>query len=232
MRFSSSIITALQRGHTPVIVDIKCCSPEHGDLMRGRDPVECARLLAGCGAPALSVVTEERRFGGSMALLERVVKATGLPILRKDFIETEDELDRTRDAGAAAILLMVSVLPEVTLERLFVKAQDIGLEPLVEVHTETEMAKAAQLGAKLIGINNRDITRWECDNGTVTTTQRLARLAPPDATLISESGIVTPDDALAALAAGCSAVLIGSALWLASNLEQAYTVFKNENRKI
>ena len=178
--------------------------------------------LARCGAPALSVVTEAMRYGGSLDLLRRVVEATGLPVLRKDFIEAEEELARTRDAGASAILLMVATLPEVTLERLYATALALGLEPLVEVHTEAEMTVARRLGATLIGINNRDITQWECDGGTVTTTQRLARLAPEGATLISESGIATPGDVHAAFAAGCSAVLVGTALWLAPDLARAY----------
>ena len=225
MKFSQSLIDARGRGRVPVIADIKCRSPQHGDLLRGRDPVACAEALARCGAPALSVVTEGARYGGSLALLERVAATTGLPILRKDFIETGDELARTRDAGARAILLMVSVLDNATLEMLCAKAIEFGLEPLVEVHTEAEMVTARRLGATLIGINNRDITRWECDDGAVQTTEQLARHAPAGATLVSESGIATPADARAAIHAGCTAVLIGTALWKAPDLREAYTAF-------
>jgi len=225
MKFSQSLVVARGPGRVPVIADIKCRSPQHGDLLRGRDPVACARELAGCGAPALSVVTEDARYGGSLALLERVAAATGLPVLRKDFIGTADELARTRDAGARAILLMISVLDNATLEMLYAKALALGLEPLVEVHTEAEMATARRLGATLVGINNRDITRWECDDGTVQTTERLVRHAPAGATLVSESGIATPADARAAIRAGCAAVLVGTALLQAPDLREAYAAF-------
>jgi indole-3-glycerol phosphate synthase len=221
-KFSQSLLTAKASGRIPVIADIKCRSPQHGDLLRGRDPVACAEMLAHDGAPALSVVTEPLRFGGSLELLERIVKATSLPILRKDFVETTDDLMRTRDAGATAILLMIAVLPEATLETLYSKSLELGLEPLIEVHTTEEMAIAKQLGATLIGINNRDITKWECDDGTVQTTQHLIRHAPLGATLISESGITTPADVRAAIQAGCTAVLIGTALWQAPDLRQAF----------
>ena len=225
LSFSQSLIDARGRGRVPVIADIKCRSPRHGDLLRGRDPVACAEALACCGAPALSVVTEGARYGGSLALLGRVAAATGLPVLRKDFIETAGDLARTRDAGARAILLMVSVLDNATLEMLFAKAIEIGLEPLVETHTEPEMAVARRLGASLIGINNRDITRWECDDGAVQTTEQLVRHAPAGVTLVSESGIATPADARAAIRAGCTAVLIGTALLQAPDLREAYTAF-------
>ena len=224
--FSHSLLTAKQNGCIPVIADIKCRSPQHGDLLHGRDPVACAEMLTQCGAPALSVVTESLRFGGSLALLERVVEATKLPILRKDFVETSDDLAHTRDSGAAAILLMISVLPEKTFETLYEKSLDLGLEPLVEVHTLEEMNIAKRLGATLIGINNKDITQWECDDGTVQTTQRLVRHAPAGATLVSESGIATPADARAAIHAGCTAVLVGTALWQAPDLRQAFAEFK------
>jgi len=224
--FSHNLLTAKQNGRIPVIADIKCRSPQHGDLLRGRDPVACAEMLTQCGAPALSVVTESLRFGGSLALLERVVEATKLPILRKDFVETSDDLAHTRDSGAAAILLMISVLPEKTFETLYEKSLDLGLEPLVEVHTLEEMNIAKRLGATLIGINNKDITQWECDDGTVQTTQRLVRHAPAGATLVSESGIATPADARAAIHAGCTAVLVGTALWQAPDLRQAFAEFK------
>ena len=225
MKFSQSLIDARKQGRVPVIADIKCRSPQHGDLLRGRDAVACAEELARCGAPALSVVTEGARYGGSLALLERVVAATGVPVLRKDFIETADELARTRDAGARAILLMVSVLDNAILEMLFAKAIELGLEPLVEVHTEAEMAVARRLGARLVGINNRDITRWECDDGTVQTTAQLVRHAPAGATLVSESGIATPAEASAAIRAGCTAVLVGTALLQAADLREAYAAF-------
>jgi len=233
MVFSAAILAARRQGRIPVIADIKCRSPQHGDLLRGRDPVACAEALVRVGgAPALSVVTEAARFGGSLALLERIVKVTGVPVLRKDFIETEEELARTRDAGASAILLMVSVLPEATLEMLYAKAPAYGLEVLVEVHTEAEMEVARRLAetwggeeTPLIGINNRDITQWECDHGTVETTKRLVALVPSGATLISESGMTTPADAHAAIRAGCTAALVGTALWQAPDLCEAYKDF-------
>ena len=209
-------------GTIPVIPDIKCFSPKHGDLLRGRCPVEVARLLKNAGAPVMSVVTENQNFGGNLNLLRNVSKATGLPILRKDFITNTDDLKVSLDSGAAAVLLMCATQTEKSLFELYESAINLGLEVLVETHTTGEMLLAKKLGATLVGINNRDITRLERDAGTVENTCRLAEFAPENAMLISESGINTPEEARQAIASGADAVLIGTALWQAADMGAFY----------
>lgn len=221
-RFARGIITRKQSGFIPVIPDIKCRSPKEGDLLRGRDPVKAAKLLAGCGAPALSVVTEGKNFGGSLQLLEKVAAGTTLPILRKDFITGAEDVKITRDCGAAAILLICSLHTFSSLMRLYEEVVNMGLEPLVEAHSEEEMRWVVQIGAKLVGINNRNIMELEKDDGSVSTTRRLVVLKPEGATLISESSIKNPAEAQAAIAAGADAVLIGTALWQAGNMEECF----------
>jgi indole-3-glycerol phosphate synthase len=208
-------------GFIPVIPDFKRRSPKEGDLMRGRDAAEAARELKALGAPAFSVVTEEASFGGSLRMLEEVA-AVGPPVLRKDFIRSAADLRQSKESGAAAVLLICASLAYPVLEELFAAARDLGLSALVEAHTADELAAAGRLGARLVGINNRDIRRLERDGGTVAHTEALAALAPPDALLVSESGIWTPADARAAVRAGADAVLVGSALWLAADLYALY----------
>lgn len=221
-KFSEALIKRKQAGFIPVIPDIKCISPKEGDLLRGRDPVKVARLLGKAGAPALSVVTEKENFGGSTELLKMVAKETGLPILRKDFIKRVDDLKITKDCGAEAILLICSMLPFPLLMNLYEESIKIGLEPLVEARTKEELALAGKMGAKLVGINNRNILKLEKDNGTISETQLLAPYAPKDALLISESSIHTPAEAQAAFQAGADAVLIGTAIWQAENLQRFF----------
>jgi len=211
-----------ERGLVAVIPDIKCRSPKEGDLLAGRDPVAVAEQLVGFGAPVLSVVTEAERYGGSPALLRDIVRATGVPVLRKDFITTPAELVQTAELGATAVLLICATLDEYSVRTLYGAALGLGLEPLVEVCTESEMALARDLDARLVGINNRDIVAWEVDDGTVSRTASLASGAPPGAVLVSESGIGSEADARAAAAAGANAVLVGTALWQAGDMGAMY----------
>lgn len=220
--FSASLTARKKAGFTPVIPDIKCRSPKEGDLLRGRDPVEAAVLLAEAGAPAISVVTEPKNFGGSLELLAKIAAKTKLPILRKDFITCEDDLKMTKDAGAAAILLICATQPVQRLIELYEASLRIGLEPLVEAHTKEELLLGGQLGAKLLGINNRNILELEKDDGNVSATELLARYKPKGAILISESSILTPAEAQAAIRAGADAVLIGTAIWQAENMRECY----------
>jgi indole-3-glycerol phosphate synthase len=222
MKFQTALLNKKSKGTIPVIPDIKCLSPEHGDMLRGRCPIESALLLKNAGAPVMSVVTEGKNFGGSLNLLRNIAEATGLPILRKDFITDPEGLKTTHDNGASAILLMCATQTEKSLFELYESALALGLEVLVETHTVAEMQLARKLGASLIGINNRDITRLELDGGTVENTCRLAEFAPENAVLISESGIHTPEEARQAVQAGADAVLIGTALWQAEDMATFY----------
>ena len=217
-QFSAAIARENEQGYLAVIPDIKCISPKEGDLLKGRNPVAVAKRLVEYGAPALSVVTERERFGGSPKLLREIVTHTGVPVLRKDFVRDENMLVETVKLGAAAVLLICAITDEENLYALYKKAIELGLEPLVEVHTVEEMEFAKKIGAKLIGINNRDIVTLEMDSGDVSRTSALAANAPTDALLISESGILSRSDAKLAASVGANAVLVGTALWQARDM--------------
>jgi indole-3-glycerol phosphate synthase len=221
-RFSAALLAENARGRVAVIPDIKCISPKEGDLLRGRDPVATAQALVGYGAPVLSVVTERERFGGSGELLSAIVRATGAPVLRKDFITRPEQLVETVELGAAAVLLICAITDENNLRALYEKALALGLEPFVEVHTAQEMALAKQLGARLIGINNRNIVTLEKDDGGPARTAALAAGAPAEALLVSESGILSAAAAQQAAAAGVNAILVGTALWQANDMDAMY----------
>ncbi len=220
--FSAAILTENERGFAAVIPDIKCVSPKEGDLLRGRDPVKAARSLVSLGAPALSVVTERERFGGSPQLLRDIAKSAGVPLLRKDFITDEKALEETAALGASAVLLICSMLDGKRLTLLYRSAIALGLEPLVETHTANDLELAKSLGAKLIGINNREIATLELDDGGPSRTAELAGGIPKSAVLVSESGILTPEDAKTAVSSGANAVLVGTALWKADDMADMY----------
>lgn len=224
-RFSQSLRERKAAGFTPLIPDFKCISPKHGELFAGRDPVFCAQRLASLGAPAISVVTEQTHFGGSLALLSGICEAVDIPVLRKDFITCRADLEQTLACGAQAVLLICACMDEKTLKALYADALALGLEPLVEAHNESELALCRALGAKLVGINNRDILNLERDAGTVAHTAALAAGKPTDALLISESGMESPADVRRALTAGADAALVGTALWRAPDLFAAYQAF-------
>jgi len=221
-RFSAAIASENKRGLAAVIPDVKCISPKEGDLLRGRDPVETAKQLVGFGAPVLSVVTERERFGGSSELLRAVTQAVDVPVLRKDFITSGDMLKESAELGASAILLICAIIDEKNLPALYEQAIRLGLEPFVEACTAKELTLAGKLGARLIGINNRDIVTLEKDGGGPSRTATLASGAPDDALLVSESGILSPKDARLAVSAGANAVLVGTALWQALDMGAMY----------
>ena len=225
-RFTQAITLENAAGRVAVIPDIKCRSPKAGDLTRRRDSVAAAQAFVAAGAPLLSVVTEPEHFGGSPDLLRAVVEATGVPVLRKDFITTRAEVRRTADLGAEAVLLIAALMDDVTLARLAEEAAACGLTPLVEVATAAELDRAVGLEARLIGINNRDITALERDDGGPERTAALAGGVPLGTLLVSESGIDSPAAAASAVAAGADAILVGTALWQAPDLATAYGAFR------
>lgn len=218
MRFSETI---LLNGFS-VVADIKPRSPEHGDLLRGRSPAQIALRLEALGCPCLTNVTESAHFGGSLRVLREICRAVKIPVLRKDFIKTADDLKATQEAGAAGVLICCSSLPFEENEALYHHALELGLEPLVEVHSAEEMSFAVSLRATLVGINNRDIGRLELDGGTLDKTAELIAMVPKGSVIISESGILKPEDAKRAKNLGVNAVLVGSALLLANDLERMY----------
>jgi len=231
-RFTAAIKRENSLGRVAVIPDIKCTSPKEGDLMRGRDPVDVAKLLVRCGAPVLSVVTEKERFKGSPGLLRSIADSTGVPVLRKDFITDESLLKETVETGASAVLLICATTEKKTLAKLYEKTLKLNLEPLVEVCSKEEMSFATSIGARLIGINNRNIITLERDNGGPSRTAALASGKPRDALLISESGILSPDDAKLAVSSGANAVLVGTALLQSEDIEAMYRSLRVEWKDI
>lgn len=212
MNYLEALRQKKAEGVIPVIPDIKCFSPKEGDLMRGRNPVQYAVSMEAAGAPVLSVVTEEKEFHGSMKLMREICEAVRIPVLRKDFIEDAADLRETKEAGGSAILLMYSCLGKEKLEELYQEALKIGLCPFVETHSREELLWAAELGAGLIGINNRDILLLERDDGDVSHAASLLQFAPADAFLVVESGLESGMDVRRAVKAGADAALVGTAI--------------------
>ncbi len=220
-----------QEGYLPVIPDIKLRSPGEGELMQGRDPAEYARALEAAGAPVISVVTEEEHYGGSVKLLEEILRVVSVPVLRKDFIRTEEQLEETARLGVSAVLLIASVLGEEQLELLFEKAVSYGIEPLVEIHNQTELEIAVKLPVTFLGINNRNILTWETDNGNVGTTEALAKLTKKNTNdrkvfLLSESSISSPEEISRAAKAGAHGVLVGTAFLKAEDPVAKYLEYR------
>jgi indole-3-glycerol phosphate synthase len=205
---------ALARGATVgVIAEVKRRSPSRGALAPAAlDAGARARSYETAGAAALSILTEHEHFGGSIDDLSAARAATGLPLLRKDFIIDEAQLLEARAAGASAVLLIVRALPHSLLLGLARRASELGLEPLVEVRTEAELAAALETSAPLIGVNSRDLETLEVRPEVVV---RLLPLIPPDRIAVAESGIATSEDVARVAAAGADAVLVGSSLSLA-----------------
>ena len=192
-----------------VIAEVKRRSPSKGDLADIPDPTVLARAYAAGGAAAISVLTERRRFGGSLDDLRAVRAAVDVPLLRKDFIVTSYQLVEARAAGADLALLIVAALPGDELRRLHDEARELGLTVLVEVHDEAETERAVELGAELIGVNARNLKTLEIHDNTF---GRLAPLIPDDRVKVAESGIFGPRDVQRFVNEGARAVLVGEAL--------------------
>jgi len=198
-----------EAGGLALIAEVKKASPSAGVIAKEFDAVAIAQAYEAAGAHAVSVLTDEQFFQGHLRYLKEVRDAIGLPILRKDFTIHEAQIYEAAVAGADAILLIVAALDDRTLRRLFAAAESCQLDALVEVHTFEEMDRALEIGARLIGINNRDLTTFKVDLGT---TERLSEEAPPEVILVSESGLKTRDDAQRVADCGCDAILVGEAL--------------------
>jgi len=192
-----------------IIAEVKRASPSRGDLAAIPDPALQAQLYEQGGASTISVLTEGRRFKGSLADLEAVKSAVSLPVLRKDFIATEYQVLEARASGADLVLLIVAALEQDVLARLHALTLDLGMTPLVETHSAGEIDRAADVGAKLIGVNARDLSTFELDRDLF---GRLAEQIPADAIKIAESAVLTPADVAHYRRAGADVVLIGEAL--------------------
>jgi indole-3-glycerol phosphate synthase len=204
-----SFRAALLRPTVAVIAEVKRRSPSAGSIREDLDPGERAALYAAHGAAAVSVLTDSRFFGGSMEDLRAAVGQCSLPVLRKDFILDEIQILEARAAGAAAVLLIVRVLGPDRLAALLRTTAELGLDALVEVHTEAELEVALEADASIVGINSRDLDTFTIDVGRAWT---LIGRIPGDRVAVAESGIFGQTDVVHAAAAGADAVLVGTAL--------------------
>jgi indole-3-glycerol phosphate synthase len=192
-----------------VIAEVKRRSPSKGDLADIPDPAALAREYSAGGAAAISVLTEQRRFGGSLDDLRAVRAAVDTPLLRKDFIVDPYQLVEARAAGADLALLIVAALEDDLLRALHDQARELGLTVLVEVHDEAEAERAVDLGAELVGVNARNLKTLDVDPDAF---GRIAPSVPADRVLVAESGISGPTDVKRYVAEGARVVLVGEAL--------------------
>lgn len=203
------VMTAFRAPGLAVISEVKRRSPSKGDLAEIPDPAALAAAYSAGGADAISVLTEQRRFNGTLDDLRAVRAAVDTPVLRKDFIVTEYQLLEARAAGADLVLLIVAALDDDTLRRLHDRATALGMTVLVEVHDEDEIARALGIGAELIGVNARNLKTLEVDPDAF---GRLVKLLPDHVVKVAESGISGPGDAARYAAEGADVVLVGEAL--------------------
>jgi len=201
---------ALARAPAPrIVAEIKRRSPSRGEIRADFDPVACAESYARGGAAAISVLTDARFFGGALGFLGRVRDAVALPLLRKDFLIDPYQVDEARVAGADAVLLIAAALSSERLRDLMDRAGKRGLDALVEVHDEAELDVALAAGARLVGINNRDLRTFETD---LAVTERLAARIPEGVVVVAESGIFEAGDVARLARAGAHAFLVGESL--------------------
>lgn len=196
-------------GQVRVIAEVKRASPSRGPLAEIADPATLAAEYAAGGASAVSVLTEQRRFGGSLADLAAVRARIGIPVLRKDFIVEPYQVWEARAHGADLVLLVVAALGDGLLSELLSLARETGLTPLVEVHDEAEAQRALAAGAQVIGVNARNLRTLEVDRDTFA---RVAPSLPESVVRIAESGIRGPQDVTEYVKHGADAVLVGEAL--------------------
>ena len=196
-------------GGIKLIAEVKKASPSKGVIREDFDPVSIAATYQEAGATCLSVLTEKKYFQGSLESLGAIRRAVGLPLLRKDFIVDEYQVFEARAAGADAILLIAACLDRRQLEDYLGIAGNLGLDILVESHTVKELDKTLHAGARIVGINNRDLTRFTV---SLQTTFDLLQDIPDDRVVVSESGIRSRDDVVRLEKAGVDAVLVGESL--------------------
>lgn len=192
-----------------LIAEVKKASPSKGIIRPDFEPVSLAQSYCQGGAAAISVLTDEQFFQGSLSYLGLIREHVALPLLRKDFILDPYQLYQSRAAGADSVLLIARILSQGQLTEYISLARELGMEPLVEIHSREDLAKSLEAGAKIIGINNRDLATFQTDLGL---TLELAKDIPKDCLIVSESGIREPEDLRLLAGAGVKAVLVGEAL--------------------
>lgn len=222
-----ALLNALSnRDRINIIAEFKRRSPSKGIIRESANAVAIARSYEAAGAAAISVLTEEDYFAGSLDDLRAIREVVSLPILRKDFIVDDYQVYESAAAGADSLLLIVAALDDETLARLLqVTETELGLDALVEVHTKVEMERAVASGARLIGVNNRDLRTF---NVSIEISVELAKSAPPDIILVSESGL-TPSAVGKLRAVGYKGFLVGETLMRAADPAQLLRSFAGDN---
>ena len=210
----------IRSSHMNIISEIKRSSPSKGEIQMDVNPIEQAKTYEAHGATAISVLTDEPFFNGSMEDLRAVREVVNIPILCKDFMIHPVQIDRAKEAEANIILLIVAALQHNELFHLYEYAKSLDLEVLVEVHNEDEMERALDLGADIIGINNRDLKTFEVD---LETTDYLASMViDPETIVISESGIRTKEDVETVAKAGANVILVGETFMHSNDLQATF----------
>ncbi|MDB5430344.1 MAG: indole-3-glycerol phosphate synthase TrpC [Caulobacter sp.] len=216
--FKAALEAAHGPGRLALIAEIKKASPSKGLIRADFDPPALAKAYQAGGAACLSVLTDEPSFQGADSFLVAARNAVALPCIRKDFLVDPWQAAESRALGADAILVILAMVDDALARDLMAEAARFGMDALVEVHDEAEMARAASLGATLVGVNNRDLKTFTVD---LAITERLAKLAPSNALLVTESGLFTPADAARCEAVGAKAMLVGESLMRQPDVETA-----------
>jgi len=209
-----------------IIAEAKKASPSKGVICPDFDPVLIARAYQSGGAQAMSVLTDESFFQGSLAYIPQVRAAVDLPVLRKDFIIDEIQIRQAAMFGADAILLIVAILADEQIKEYLAQASELGLDTLVEVHDEGEAERALAAGSELVGVNNRNLQDFSMD---IETTFRVMREIPAGVSVVSESGIKGSDDILRLAKHGVSAALIGESLMRSGDRAQGVRGLRQDN---
>ena len=212
----AAALAAPKLGPVSLIAEVKKASPSAGVIRPDFDPVRIAREYEAAGASCLSVLTDEKFFQGSLEYLKQIRQAVGLPLLRKDFIIDARQILQAIEWGADAILLIAAILSDEQLREFQALAEQAGLAALVEVHDEEELDRAINAGARLVGVNNRNLKTFKVD---LATTERLAaKLDLTQRLLVAESGIHTREDVARLARCGARAILVGESLMRHSNI--------------
>jgi len=219
---------ALHKDTVALIAEVKRASPSKGIMVQDFAPVMIASTYDQNGASAISILTDEDFFMGHLDYLTAVRESVTVPVLRKDFVIDPYQVYEGRVAGADAILLIVAALSDSQLEELYEVVTGLDMTPLVEVHNEEEMERALNLGAKLVGINNRDLKTFTVD---LETTSRLADMVSDDVILVAESGIKSADDVKRMGQLGAHAVLVGESLVKSDDMVQSVREYSSQKRR-
>lgn len=211
-----------------LLAEVKRRSPSAGDIRPGADPVQVARAYVRGGAAALSVLTDRQYFGGDLDFLRAVRAAVPVPVIRKDFLIHPVQVWEARAAGADAVLLIVRILDQPLLAELHALAGELGMDVLVEAHTDEELDRALEVGATLVGVNNRDLDTFATDLDLCV---RLAPRVPAYATYVGESGIRTAADVDRLGKAGVDAILVGESLMRQPDLRAAAAALAGRPRR-